>query len=153
MAGYAPHVPTRALPPGFFDRVSRLRRVISSSVQARLTVLRDLELTLAQTLVLFHLGEREVATISELKAVVGRSQSSTSVMVDQLVSRGFVTSERSAVDGRRREVKLAEAGRDVVAQVEEARREGLSHALAEVPPDVLARFDEALAELVEALPD
>lgn len=152
--GYAPAVPKRRkLPPGFFDRVTQLRRIISASIQLRLTVVRDLDLTLAQTLALFHLGEQGPASISELKKIVSRSQSSTSAMVDQLEARGFVTRERSSEDGRRRDVTLTDAGRAVVDQVEEARREGLAHALSEVPPDVLERFDGALSELIDALPD
>ncbi|MCA9604905.1 MAG: MarR family transcriptional regulator [Myxococcales bacterium] len=141
-----------ALPKGFFDRVAKLRQRISAGIQQGFGVVRDLDMTLAQALALFHLGESGPASVSELMAVVGRSQSSTSALVDQLEARGFVVREVSATDGRRRDVCLTEAGRKVVDQVEAARREGLERALEGVPAEVLARYDAALAELLDALP-
>ncbi|MCB9598391.1 MAG: MarR family transcriptional regulator, partial [Sandaracinaceae bacterium] len=121
-----------ALPPGFFERVAALRRRISAGIQQGFGVVRDLDLTLAQALALFHLGEVGPASVTELMAVVGRSQSSTSALVDQLEARGFVTREPSATDRRRRDVRLTDRGHEVVDQVEAARREGLERALAGV---------------------
>lgn len=122
-------------------------------IQQGFGVVRDLDLTLAQALALFHLGEVGPASVTELMAVVGRSQSSTSALVDQLEARGFVTREPSATDRRRRDVRLTDRGHEVVDQVEAARREGLERALAGVPRDVLRRYDAALAELLEAVSD
>ena len=142
-----------ALPRGFFERVAKLRQRIQSGIQQGFGVVRDLDLTLAQALALFHLGDSGPASVTELMAVVGRSQSSTSALVDQLEARGFVTREPSTTDRRRRDVCLTDQGRKVVDQVEAARREGLERALDGVPAAVLARYDAALAELLEALPD
>ena len=143
----------RQLPPGFFDRVSRLRRQISIGIQSGLSTVRDLDLTLVQSLALLHLGEEGPSTVSALQAVVQRSQSSTSALIDQLEQRSLVERRRSATDGRSREVHLTTSGRAVVDAFDQAREDGLRRTLAEVPLETLRRFDEAIAEVLKALPE
>lgn len=148
---YPPRVVTRQVPARLFDNVTRLRQRLSTEMDGSLAVLLELELSLSQALSLLMLAERGPMSISALQAGVGRSQAATSHLVEQLEKRGLVTRETDPEDRRRRVVQIAPEGRRAVGRVEEVRHAAIETVLGKVPRAVLARFDQALQDVLDAL--
>lgn len=142
---------TSVVPGRLFDNVARLRRRLTTEMDGSLSVLLELDLSLAQAMALLVLAERGPMTVSALQAAVGRSQAATSHLVEQLEKRSLVTRQTDPDDRRRRHVSIAPAGREAVARVEQVRRAAVDTVLGQVPKVVLARFDAALTEVLEAL--
>ena len=139
------------VPPRLFDNVARLRRRLTTEMDGSLSVLLELELSLAQAMALLVLAERGPMTMSSLQGAVGRSQAATSHLVEQLEKRGLVDRQIDPEDRRRRHVSIAPPGRKAVARVEQVRRAAVDTVLGQVPKSVLARFDAALADVLDAL--
>lgn len=118
-----------------------------------LSVLLELDLSLAQAMALLVLAERGPMTMSALQGAVGRSQAATSHLVEQLEKRSLVARQTDPEDRRRRHVSIAPLGRDAVGRVEQVRRAAVDTVFGQVPKPVLARFDAALAEVLDALED
>ncbi len=139
------------LPDGMFERIAEFRRFITDGMQGGLGVIQELDMTLAQALAVFQLSDRGPMGVSALQAAIGRSQAATSHLVEQLEQRGIVRRRADASDRRRRVVDLTGKGRSAVAKIESVRRQGLEATLGRLPPPLLQRFDELLAEVLDAL--
>ncbi len=139
------------LPDGMFDRVAEFRRFITDGMQGGLGAIQELDLTLTQALAVFQLSERGPMGVTSLQQAIGRSQAATSHLVEQMEQRGLVRRRSDPSDRRRKVVDLTAKGRAAVGRIESLRRQALESTLAEVPPDVLRRFDAVLTEILEAL--
>ena len=149
---YALAVARRApLPRRLFDNITRLRRRLTSEMDGGLAVLMELELSLAQAMALLNLHERGPMTVGALQATIGRSQAATSHLVEQLAQRELVVRTADPEDRRRRLVEASEAGHETVRRIEAVRQRAVDRVFGKVPPAVLARFDAALADLLDAL--
>ena len=89
--------------------------------------------------------------VGDLAEVIGRSQSSTSHLVEQLEQRKLVLRRRSDSDGRRTEVHLTKSGQRIMDKVEAVRRRGLERALAGVPSAVIEQLSESLGAVLASL--
>lgn len=140
-----------SLPPRLFDNVAALRRRLTTQMDGSLSVFQELELSLPQAMAVMQLAERGPMSFSQLEKAVGRSQAATSHMVEQLEQRGLVERHQDPDDKRRRVVVIAPDGRRAVGRIEQVRRAALETVFGGVPGPVLARFDRALREVLEAL--
>ena len=140
-----------AIPAELFERVVAFRKVLSAQMRGSLSILQEHELTLAQALALFHIGENGPTGVGELAGAIGRSQSSTSHLVEQLEQRKLLLRRRSDSDGRRTEVHLTKSGQRIMDKVEAVRRRGLERALAGVPPQLIEQLSESLGAVLASL--
>lgn len=134
-----------------WGRLSQLRRRLLSGMQGGLPALDALELTVPQAMVVFALVEGGPLSISQLKAVAGRSQPATSHLVAQLTRRGLVSRRHDPADARRTLVHATARATRFAQQVEGLRLQTFAAALAPVSPALMRRFDDALAALLAAM--
>lgn len=116
-----------------------------------LGMIQKLELTMAQAMALSQLAERGPMTFAQLQKAASRSQAATSHLVEQLEQRGLVQRKPDPSDGRRRLVELAPGGRRAMERIEQMRRGAMESVFRRLPPELLARFDEVLGEVLSAL--
>jgi DNA-binding MarR family transcriptional regulator len=84
--------------------MTRAMRINSRAIE------KEIGLSLAQLFVVNHLAERPAASLADLAARTSTHQSSVSVVVDRLVSRGLVTRRPSIIDRRRAQLALTPEG-------------------------------------------
>jgi DNA-binding MarR family transcriptional regulator len=117
------------------------------------TISRDgLNRTAAATLT--RLATYGPARLTDLASAEGVSQPSMSSMVARLVEQGLVLRETDPRDARAVQLSLTAAGEAVVARRRATRTRRLDDALAELPPDDVARIAgavPALTRLADAL--
>ena len=84
-----------------------------------------LGVTSAQLFVLREIDKAGTLTVSELARCTATAQSSVSEVLGRLAARHLVTRTRSAVDRRRTEIALSEAGRALLSRGRESVQERL----------------------------
>jgi DNA-binding MarR family transcriptional regulator len=136
---------------GLWNKLSDLRRHMTSAMQGGLSALAALELTVPQSMALFHLVERGPLSISQLQVVTGRSQATTSHFVKDLERRGLVARKTDPADKRKTFVHATAKASRLVGQVEGLRLRSFDALIAPLPEPVVSRFDAALDALLEAI--
>lgn len=81
----------------------------------------DFEFSLPQVATLILLEEGGAPTIKQVAEYLGRSVSTVSRLVDQLVEQGLVTRREDENDRRNKRLAITEKGRSLIATVEERR--------------------------------
>lgn len=105
----------------------------------------------AQIYVLHVLAERSPLSINELAEITSTDQSSVSVVVNKLVSKGLVASERSAEDARRTALSLTSRGRTLLKKLPEPFPRAMIESLAKMPKTRVRALADALAELTRTM--
>lgn len=90
--------------------------------------------------------------INELAARIGVHQSTCSLMVDKLVSQGYVSKNRQSADLRRVGLSLTERARSALAALPGPAEGILPAALGDLPVVVLKTLNINLEELIRYLP-
>jgi DNA-binding MarR family transcriptional regulator/GNAT superfamily N-acetyltransferase len=90
--------------------------------------------SLAEARVLFELGQRESTEVADLRRELDMDAGQLSRLLARLESGGLVSRERSGGDGRRRRIRLTEAGAAAFAQLD-ARSAAENRALLERLPE------------------
>src|SRR5262249_34900303 len=101
-------------------------------------------LTVSQCYALEFLADHEPSAMSALSAQLGLDLSSTTRLVDQLVKKKLVTRERNGDDARVREIRVTDAGKRLVARVQQDLVGLLDGALDGMPETLLRNLPEAL---------
>lgn len=125
--------------------VDALRRIVRAVRHSARRAERELGLSGAQLFVLQQLGASPVHSLNELAGRTRTHQSSVSVVVRRLVTRGLVTRTRSPEDTRRVELGLSKAGRALLRRLPPVAQIQLIRAIGELP--LSKRRD--LADLLE----
>jgi DNA-binding MarR family transcriptional regulator len=113
-------------------------------------VAAELDLALSQLRALFILGHADHALgLTELAPEVGLSVAATGRAVDVLVRHGLVARHEDALDRRVKRIVLTEAGRDKLARLSAARRDGLRQFVSTLSDTEQERFSRALAPVLE----
>jgi DNA-binding MarR family transcriptional regulator len=128
-----------------------IRRIVRALRESSRKTERSVGLGAAQLFVLQRLAGAPPLSINELADRTLTHQSSVSVVVSRLVRAGLVARTRAAADGRRVEITLTPAGRNVLERAPAAAQDRLIGALGLL--GVAARKDLAghLGRLVEAM--
>jgi DNA-binding MarR family transcriptional regulator len=130
------------------DAIRRIVQVLRESASA---TERRVGLSAAQLFVLERLNGHSPLSLSELATRTFTHQSSVSVVVSRLVERGLVERRPSALDARRADVSLTNAGRRTVVEAPEAAQNRLLRATDRLSPRKRSLLARALADLVEAM--
>lgn len=126
-------------PLGALDALRRIVRALGISAR---TAERSAGVTGAQLFVLEQLHQAPAHSLNDLADRTFTHQSTVSVVVDRLVTRGLVTRERSTADARQVELTLTPAGRAALRRAPPPAQSRLIAALHALP----ARECRALAD-------
>lgn len=102
----------------------------------------------AQLFVLQTLSRGKAGSINELAELTATHQSSVSVVVSRLVERNLVRRVASAVDARRMEIELTDAGRKLLARAPEVAQTRLFEGLRRLPASDRRHLSRTLETLV-----
>lgn len=105
----------------------------------------------AQLFILYRLSEHSPLSVNDLASLTGTDQSTVSVVVNKLVTRGYVSSQRSAADARRAELKLTAKGKTAVRKRATPFQESFVAALESLPDRRLRDLARALHDVVLAM--
>ncbi|GAA2605830.1 MarR family winged helix-turn-helix transcriptional regulator [Paractinoplanes durhamensis] len=117
--------------PASARRAASEVRTVYSRLRRRLREVADLgDLTPSQTSVLSRLSKDGPATASMLATLERIRPQSMAALVAALAERGLIDRTPDPTDGRRQQISLSEAGRQVVEGSRREREEWLAEALA-----------------------
>jgi DNA-binding MarR family transcriptional regulator len=130
-----------------FRGITHALRVASRKAETRVG------LSAAQLFVLHKLADAPAASLNELAERTHTHQSSVSVVVARLVSQGLVMSIAATSDGRRRELRLTDAGREKIGGEAELVQDRLVEAIRQLPATRRHRLAADLTAIARALDD
>jgi DNA-binding MarR family transcriptional regulator len=128
--------------------IDALRRIFRAVRLSARHAERKLGLSGAQLFVLQQLGERRAGSVNDLAQRTHTHQSSVSVVVRRLVTRGLVTRTRAPDDARRLQIRLSAAGRALLRQSRPAAQSLLIEAIAGLPSTHRRSLASTLERLV-----
>ena len=128
-----------------------MRRIVRALGISARTAERSIGITGAQLFVLRVLDAHPAQSLNELAALTFTHQSTVSVVVDRLVSRGFVTRSRSDTDGRRVVLALTATGRRALRHAPPPTQMRLIAAINALPPAGRRELAKALKTVVGAM--
>jgi len=117
-----------------------------------LRLIKREELSMPRIAALHFVAKRGAASISEVSGCLDLSLANTSMLVDKLVCRGFVTRVEDAHDRRQKIVRLTEKGSALVEELQAARVNTMVQRMLQLSPDVVERAIDILAEIIAQLP-
>ena len=110
----------------------------------------DLDFSLPQLATILLLEEEGELTIKQVAEVLGRSVSTTSRMLDQLVERGLVSRREDERDRRAKLVASTGRGQTLIATLEQRRAESQMAVMDYLTAEERAAVARAMALLAEA---
>ena len=105
----------------------------------------------AEAHALMELAQGAPLSQNDLVARLQLEKSTVSRLVGILETRGWIVRARSAQDGRARELRLTDTGRQITADLAEARRTKFARVFEAIPEEARAAVLESLQILVEAM--
>jgi DNA-binding MarR family transcriptional regulator len=126
--------------------------VLRYDTDSILRLLQREELSLARIGALNFVERRGSASISEISASLDLSLGNTSMLVDKLVCKGFVTRVEDASDRRHKLVQLTDKGRALIAELRSTRVSNVVRRMLLLPPELLAQTIDVLREVNAQLP-
>jgi MarR family transcriptional regulator, lower aerobic nicotinate degradation pathway regulator len=131
--------------------VDSLRRIVRVLHQSHRVAEQRWQLSAAQLLVLQRLAEAKTLSVNQLADRTFTHQSTVSVVVTRLVSRGLVRRSRADDDARRAELALTPAGRVLLQRAMTSALTKLMDALDDMPESRLRVIGGCLNRVVDAL--
>jgi DNA-binding MarR family transcriptional regulator len=151
-AGRAPTAARGALAdPATRAVLDGIRHIVRTLRESSRGAERTVGLGGAQLFVLQRLAGAPALSLNELAARTLTHQSSVSTVVSKLVRRGLVARTRADADGRRVEIALTAAGREVLARAPAAAQDRLIAGLALLGAPVRRDLARQLGRLVDAM--
>ncbi|MEM6253752.1 MAG: helix-turn-helix domain-containing GNAT family N-acetyltransferase [Cyanobacteria bacterium P01_D01_bin.156] len=100
---------------------SRLRRLSDRLAEdaAKIYTLYNVALEPRWFPVFYMLSQQESAAVTEIAQMIGQSHASVSQVVREMSNRGLVTTEKHSQDARVRVVKLSDAGKQLIPDLEQ----------------------------------
>lgn len=145
------HSPSSAHRAAVTDVVDGLRRIVRTLHHSHRMAEQRWDLSAAQLLVMQRLAEAETLSVNELADRTFTHQSTVSVVVTRLVSRGLVKRERADDDQRRAELALTPQGRVLLHRAMASAQMRLIDAVDAMSTAQLRTLGGCLQRLVEAL--
>jgi DNA-binding MarR family transcriptional regulator len=110
----------------------------------------DLDFSLPQLATILLLEEEGELTVKQVAEFLGRSVSTTSRMLDQLVERGLISRREDEHDRRAKRVASTERGRTLIATLEQHRAESQMAVMDYLSAEEQVDVARAMALLAEA---
>jgi len=137
--------------PRVAEALTALRQIVHSLHRASRSAERAHGVSGAQLFVLQLLADSPAPSLNALAERTLTHQSSVSVVVSRLVSRGLVERSRSPEDGRRIELRLSAAGEELLTQTPAAMQIRLIESLRELPARDLRTLAALLTRVVNSM--
>lgn len=131
--------------------VDGLRRIVRALHESHRRAEHRWRLSAAQLLVLQRLAEAPTLSVNELANRTFTHQSTVSVVVARLVSRGLVRRDRADDDARRVELALTGSGRALLRRAMSSAQAQLFDALDAMPSSRLRVIAAGIHDVVSAL--
>ncbi len=125
------------------------RVLVAISIRSVAATTRD-TVTVPQLRVLVLVAGRPGVNVAAAALELGVHRSNATRVVDRLVRAGLLTREQDPRDRRRLVLELTDAGRRLIANVDDHRRAEIAAVLARVPPDQLAGAEPVFREFAAA---
>ena len=129
--------------------LNALRQIVRSLRVSSRNAEQQVGLSGAQLFVLQCLSRQSPCSVNELAAHTATDQSSVSVVVSRLVSRGYVKRTASKVDRRSVELSLTAAGRALLGSAPEAAQDRLLSALSKLKKSEILLLAALLRKVVD----
>jgi DNA-binding MarR family transcriptional regulator len=129
--------------------LNSLRHIVRSLRVSSRDAEQRVGLSGAQLFVLHCLSRQSPCTVNELARRTATDQSSVSVVVSRLVTRGYVKRNPSSLDRRSVALSLTPSGRTLLSAAPEAAQDRLLLALSQLEGSELQRLSQLLAKVVE----
>jgi DNA-binding MarR family transcriptional regulator len=142
-------VARRAAPEETREVLNSLRHIVRSLRVSSRNAEQRVGLSGAQLFVLQCLSRQSPCSVNELAVATATDQSSVSVVVSRLVSRGYVKRVTSKLDRRSVELSLTPAGRTLLLAAPEAAQERLLAALSKLKKSERLQLAALLGKVVE----
>jgi DNA-binding MarR family transcriptional regulator len=126
--------------------------IMCNNTDDTLRLIRREELSMALIVALNIVERRGAISISEISASLDFSLGNTSMLVDKLVCKGFVTRAEDAHDRRHKLVRLTEKGQALIQELRATRVEGVVQRILLLPPAVLEQTLAVLREVTAQSP-
>jgi DNA-binding MarR family transcriptional regulator len=131
--------------------LSQFRRaILREFVFGILRTFSDFEFTLPLMATLLLLEEERELTIKQIAELLGRSVSTTSRLVDQLVERDLISRREDEHDRRMKRVAITENGRKLISVLEQRRAEAQIDVMEYLSAGERAEVARGMALLAEA---
>ncbi len=117
-----------------------------------LRLLKREDLSMPRIAALNIVERQGAASISEICAYLNLSLGNTSILIDKLVCRGFVTRIEDVSDRRHKLVRLTEKGQALIHELRATRVNSVVQRMLLLPPDLLERVIDVLRDVTEQLP-
>jgi len=131
--------------------VDGLRRIVRALHESHRRAEQRWQLSAAQLLVLQRVAEEPTLSVNELANRTFTHQSTVSVVVARLVSRGLVRRSRADDDARRAELALTPSGRALLRRAMSSAQAQLLDALEAMPSARLRVIASGIDDVVHAL--
>ena len=129
-----------------------MAEVLRYDTDAILRLLQREDLSLARIGALNFVERRGSASISEISACLDLSLGNTSMLVDKLVCKGFVTRVEDASDRRHKVIRLTDKGQALITELRATRVNHVVQRMLLLPPDLLAQTIDVLRDVNAQLP-
>jgi DNA-binding MarR family transcriptional regulator len=126
------------------------RTIIRDFIFVVVRTFEDFDYSLPQMATLLLLDEEGELTIKQVAALLGRSVSATSRLLDQLVVRGMITRREDERDRRAKRVAVTSRGRALIATLEQRRADAQIAVMEYLSAEERAQVRRAMALLAEA---
>jgi DNA-binding MarR family transcriptional regulator len=136
---------------GVSEVVDGLRRIVHALHHSHRQAEQRWQLSAAQLLVLQRLADQPTLSVNGLADRTFTHQSTVSVVVARLVSRGLVRRGRAGDDARRAELALTASGRALLQRAMSSAQGQLIDALDAMPAARLRLIATGLHDIVDAL--
>ena len=111
----------------------------------------DTPYSLTEARLLFELGQRDESEVSDLRRTVDIDAGYMSRLLTRFESDGLISRQRSAEDGRRQVIRLADGGRSAVAGLDARSADQTADMLAGVGAEDLRRLLDAMRVITGVL--
>ena len=117
-----------------------------------LRLIRREELSMPLIVALNVVERRGAISISEISISLDFSLGNTSMLVDKLVCKGFVTRAEDVHDRRHKLVRLTEKGQALIRELRATRVEGVVQRILLLPPPLIEQTLNVLRDVTTQLP-
>lgn len=129
----------------------KFRTIVNGAKQHFRWVEQQCGINGAQLWALWEISRAPTMRVSDLSAALAMHQSSTSNLVEKLVSAGLAMRSRSAEDQRVVHLALTRKGQALLKRAPKPARGILPEALHRLPPDKLSGLNRALEALLKCM--
>lgn len=131
--------------------LNAVRRIVQTLHESSRNAERHVAVSGAQLFVLQRLAESPATSLNELAERTHTHQSSVSVVVTRLVHRGLVRRTKADRDGRRLQLSLTKAGRQLAARAPDLAQDRLIAAINALPARRRTLLASVMKDLAQAV--